>query len=536
VDRGVPLALVIGLLALHALFLFRHAVDSDEAQHLHVIYEWLRGAVPYRDVFDNHTPFFHWLFLPFAWLVGETPDVVLLARLAQIPISFGLLGLLYVLAVRLYDRAVALWTVALALALADWSLKTLEFRPDVLWTLCWFGSLIVLLHTPGWRTFFLAGFLLGTAAMISVKTSFLLAGLGLGWAGAWILSADFRSRYPIGRIAKCGLSGAIGFAIVPSLFLAWFASHHALEAMRYCLFTVNQPESPQVWRVLLACGGMLLAVAVGWTMRCCAGGNRTAVFLTAAFYALLVIGFSPTLKKQTFLPAYPLLILTAVGELRFRRPRRVPWLEGAACAVLLAHQVVEGAPWEDGLADQRELLNDTLALSKTGETLLDLKGETIFRPRPIYLAYVLATTRGMASGRLAKERPEALSMAGTAVVISNGAGLPPEMRKFLKDSYVPAGRGRLRVAGSVLERRAQLGPRVASVNAPAAGDYLLLAGGSIPVRTVSITDPGRQTLEIPDDRPFLLYWKPAWLAGYRPQLQSIPALREPSGKIARSVP
>ena len=32
--------------------------DSDEPQHLHVVWAWTFGLLPYRDVFDNHSPLF----------------------------------------------------------------------------------------------------------------------------------------------------------------------------------------------------------------------------------------------------------------------------------------------------------------------------------------------------------------------------------------------------------------------------------------------------------------------------------------------
>ncbi|MEI9898034.1 MAG: hypothetical protein WDN28_30300 [Chthoniobacter sp.] len=32
--------------------------DSDEPQHLHVVWAWTKGLLPYRDVFDNHAPLF----------------------------------------------------------------------------------------------------------------------------------------------------------------------------------------------------------------------------------------------------------------------------------------------------------------------------------------------------------------------------------------------------------------------------------------------------------------------------------------------
>jgi 4-amino-4-deoxy-L-arabinose transferase-like glycosyltransferase len=510
VSAGWAIAAIAGLLVLRFLFLARHGVDSDETQHLHVIYGWLRGELPYRDQFDNHTPLFAWLFLPFARLAGETPNVVLFARLAQIPLSFGVVALFYGLARRLADRTTALWATAFTLALADWSLKALEFRPDVLWTALWLGALWVLaIAKPGWRSFLPAGLLLGAALMASVKTVFLLAGLGLGWLGAWVLCPEFRQAYTPRRIVECALAGAAGFTVVPAAFLGGFAANGALEAMRYCLFTVNVPESPAVWRSGLFAAGAVVALGLAWRMHRTGGnGMREAVFLAAAFYALLVVGFSPSLKKQTFLPAYPLLILVAVDVLRLARWR--PWIPAAACMGLLVHQFLEAAPWRDGMAAQRELLRAVLAITRPGEPVLDVKGETVFRPRPLYFVFVQATMRGIDQGRLPQPDLKKLAASGTPVAIGGGAGFPDALRKYVKDHYAATRDGLLRVAGGSLDRNGALW----QAELPVAGDYVLLTRRGELVSTVRIPASGVQMLEAGEGR--VLYWKRAWDAGCLP--------------------
>jgi hypothetical protein len=515
-DRALllPRVIVALLLVLRLSAVFLHDFDSDEAQHLHVIHAWARGELPYRDTFDNHTPLFHAVFLPFAVLAGETEHVVALARLALVPASFGVLIVFFGLARRLYGREVAWWALAVVLAFADWSLKAIEFRPDVLWTLLWFAALRFLVAAPGWRSFGAAGLLLGAALMTSVKTTLLLAALGMGWAAAWAVAPAFRQMYPPRRILECAVAGAAGFAVAPALFLGWFASQGALEAMRFCLVEINQPEAPSPARVVLFAVGAAAALAMGWRMR--SQGERAAIFLAAAFYALLVVGFSPSLKKQTFLPAYPLLILAGIGAAQAWKSRRLPWAEAALCAGLLVHQLTESPPWRDGLAGERALLRDVLRLTKPGDCVLDVKGETIFRRRPVYWLYVQAVVRGLESGRLAEEAPARLTRTRTAVVVGSGAGLPDGLRKFVKDHYVPAGGGLLRVAGHVAERGA--------VDLPVAGDYVILAEGVTPAGELPAAQAGRNAIAASPARQ-LVYWKAAWDAGFRPLVSEIRDLR-----------
>jgi hypothetical protein len=108
----VPLVIIGLLLAVRLVAVFRMEVDSDEAQQLHMIYGWLNGELPYRDRFDNHTPLLYLLFLPLAAFAGETSQIVLLARIAELPLSLALLGLIYLIGRQLADREIALWTLA----------------------------------------------------------------------------------------------------------------------------------------------------------------------------------------------------------------------------------------------------------------------------------------------------------------------------------------------------------------------------------------------------------------------------------------
>jgi hypothetical protein len=522
----LPRAVIALFLALRVGFLFRHGVDSDEPQCLHVIYSWLRGEMPYRDCFDNHTPLFAWLFLPLARLAGETPNIVLIARIAQIPLSFGAVALFYLLARRLCDRRVALWATALSLALADWSLKAIEFRPDVLWTVLWFAALLMLARpgTPGWRNFLPAGLLLGAALMASIKTTVLLAGLGLGWASAWLLDPEFRRAYSIPRILECAVAVVCGFIIVPAAFAGWFAMHGAYAAMKYCLFTVNEPGGLSVWRLVIFVAGSLAALAIAIRMRRDGGaGFRIAVFLSAAFYTFLIIGFSPSLKKQTFLPAYPLLLLAGADLLLASRNRWIERAPFAICLGLVIHQIIEDAPWRDGMAEQRALLRDALALTRPNEPILDVKGETVFRKRPIYLVYVLATLRGIETGKL--QAPSTAGLTTTPVVVGGGAGYPDAMRPYIKRHYCLVADGRVRVAAALPQKSASGGNAVLRADFPVAGDYVVLRDGRTPEGIIHADAPGEQALALKDAGAVLLYWKNAWDAGYAPAAREIKRLR-----------
>ena len=198
--------------------------DSDEPQHLHLIYGWLGGELPYRDRFDNHTPLLYLVFLPLAAFAGETPQIVLLARLVELPISLAMLGLIYLIGRRLADREVALWTLATTLAWGDWSLKSIEFRPDVLWSLCWFVVIWILArpHEPPnlRRGFCRACSRHGTLRFDQDDFSRTRAvpGLDGGMASLRRLAVAMPARQAIGSAIVAGA----GFFIVPLILFGWF--------------------------------------------------------------------------------------------------------------------------------------------------------------------------------------------------------------------------------------------------------------------------------------------------------------------------
>ena len=89
--------LLLALIALHVPYAMTLPVDSDEPQHLHVIWAWTQGLLPYRDVFDNHAPLFQVLMTPLFSLFAERADIVPLMRLAMLP--FLLAGLALTVAI-----------------------------------------------------------------------------------------------------------------------------------------------------------------------------------------------------------------------------------------------------------------------------------------------------------------------------------------------------------------------------------------------------------------------------------------------------
>src|SRR5215468_9369002 len=102
-----------GVLILRVVYAWTLRVNSDEPQHLHVVWAWTHGLLPYRDVFDNHTPLFQFLSAPLFALIGERPQILPLMRVATIPWYALALWCTYRIGRALFDARVGAWAAVL---------------------------------------------------------------------------------------------------------------------------------------------------------------------------------------------------------------------------------------------------------------------------------------------------------------------------------------------------------------------------------------------------------------------------------------
>ena len=147
---------------------FRYRIDSDEPQHLHIVWGWTHGMLQYRDVFDNHMPLFHILSVPLLRIVGERADALIAMRLAMLPLFAATVVLTYRIASTSYSRREAIWSTLVALLIPGYLLWSTEFRTDDLWTVLWLLSIAILVSgRPTTLRLFGAGLTLGFAAAVS---------------------------------------------------------------------------------------------------------------------------------------------------------------------------------------------------------------------------------------------------------------------------------------------------------------------------------------------------------------------------------
>lgn len=426
-------------LALRAVAMFRYRFDSDEQQHLHVVWGWTAGLVQYRDLFDNHTPLFHMLAAPLLALVsatmGERADILLWMRAPMLFLFAIVLWATFAIARKLYDARVAVaGTLTLAL-FPPFFLKSLEFRNDNLWIALWMLALVAILR----RRMFLAGVLLGAALAASLKTAVLLAAIAIAIALIWLLRKE-RELHAPGRFVA-------GFVLIPAAVAILFAYLGAWNELVFCNFTFNQKfvaTRPHLW-IGRAAFPFLLAVFVwlAWRFRATADRLRYFLALILGAYTITLAGFWPRISPRDFLPMMPIAAIFAGSALQhFAKPLRAFAITAAVSIVALyyyADRFANNTDWHITMMDQ------ALRLSHPGETIIDYKGETIYRRRPFYYALEVATRTLMARGQVRDTLGEDVIRTRTHVAQADGPMWPPRGRAFLNENFLNL--GRLRASG-----------------------------------------------------------------------------------------
>ncbi len=460
-DRWAVTALLVLQLGLRIGLATRQRFNSDEPQHYHVAWGWSRGLLPYRDLFDNHTPLFHLLASPLVVLFGEHPDVLVWARWAMIPVVAISLAAIYRIGKALFSRRVGAWSAALAGLIPSFLTTSLEFRADVLWVALWLGALATALSGLSDRPrFLLAGLLVGAASAASIKTALLLVAL-LGGAATALALDPHRSGSNYGRKAIFAPSLALAVAgalavLVPIASLLFYLG--VLDDFVRCVVLHNL-RAVSLWsdRLLRAILALLALPLLLLTARRAFDGSprafaRVSLLLATGFYALLLNGFSPIVSRQDWLPLYALgtvflVALTIAVEKRRPAARVARWLLVVAALEVSATVCVD-RPWRDDTRAQRALVADILHLTRPADYVMDVKGEALFRRRAYYPVLETITLARILNGELRDDIADRLVATRTNVVTNDNERFPPAGRDFMLDNYLPV--GALRVAGKLL--------------------------------------------------------------------------------------
>lgn len=451
-ERGAAVIFLAGLLALRVWTALHYRVDSDEPQHLHIVWGWANGLLQYRDLFDNHSPLFQMLCAPLFHALGERADIIVPMRLAMIPLFFLSFWCIYKIGAHLAD-ARAGWIAALLAAFAPtFFFVTTEFRTDDLWTALWLVAVLIISRGEfrGARAFCF-GLTIGAAVATSMKTSLLVTSLALAAFTVLGMQWCFGQRPDFLKITQ-GLALALaGALLVPCALVAFFALKGALPQMYSCVVQHNALPGLGKWRkigfhqfIFPLCVPPLLALA--WLfLRSSAdravATRRAIYFLTAGFYLTLLRSYWPLVTAQDYVPILPVFAVAfapGIVWLGERAARFHPLLRYALPGLLLAFEIFRCyrvcPPQTNDIAPFNQHLGDLLRLVDRDQFIMDPKGETIFRNRPYYYVLEGVTIERIRRGLIPDDLPQTLIRTATNVV--RPRRMTPADYAFIRNNYV----------------------------------------------------------------------------------------------------
>ena len=540
--RGLLLSGFALLLALRVLFAFTLQVDSDEPQHLHVVWAWTQGLLPYRDVFDNHTPLFQLLMAPLLALLGERADIVPLMRLAMIPFYALALWAGWRIGCALWSRRTAALAMLLTALFPFYFVLSAQFRTDDLWSPLWVLSVLVgVTGTPGMRRMALSGLLAGLALAVSLKTTVLLIAAAAALALVLTIWRLGGRHLDAAAMARGALAFVLAAALPLAAFAAFFVAEGAWAQTWYCTVQHNIVPGLGDWsghrlahdlRLSAFPLLLLLATGVSWrTLRRTADPERwlrrSVVLACAVLYVGALVSYWPLVPAQDLLPVTPMLMLGLValverdhGARAASTPRRLlPFWVLLFLLLDLGVILALRPPWRDRAVVQETHLAAVLRLTRPDDDVMDAKGESIYRMRPIYWAFENITQQRMRLGLIPDDVAAGLIRTGTPLV--DDYRMPAGAQAFIDANYLATGIGRLRVAGLLLDAPQAGAPVRFRVNVPQT--YVLVAATGTATGVLDGTEldgprrlaAGTHVLAVSRPGRYALVWAPAMARGLR---------------------
>lgn len=498
-ERRLAFLFIALLFVAKILYSVAYRADSDETQHLHVVWGWANGLLPYGDVFDNHSPLFQFLCSPLLRLLGERADIVIPMRWAMIPLYFLCLWCVYRCGTILFSRRLAVWAAIFTGAYPTFFTKSTEFRTDDLWAPLWLLAILALIQRPLTRRHaFFCGLALGASFATSMKTSALAISLCL--AVLLVLISKALHKAPVQWQRLPGLITAVlaGTVIVPALVVAYFFSKGTLPNLYYCVIQHNLVASFFRLDISKRAGLFILPTVLSvvggyFAVRRATDGARkdrlAVIALTSTALSLMLLLYWPIIEPHDVLPLLPLVSLVAVPGLgavlksggASPAPGLLSFSVPLVACVEIAALLCLTPPRLDALNETTTLISDVLRLTEKQDYVMDAKGESVFRRRAIYPVLEGVTLERFSLGLIKDEIPERL--IATRAPVASILRTPPRARQFIEQNYIPVAY-RVRVLGQMLvtkeEQRA--GDYPFEIAIPA--DYLLVAEKGDLVATV----------------------------------------------------
>jgi Dolichyl-phosphate-mannose-protein mannosyltransferase len=298
--------------------MLHYRFDSDEPQHLHVIWGWVHGFVQYRELFDNHMPLFHIALAPIFGLIGERVSILYWMRFMLLPVYFVAAWCTYRIGTLLFSRRVGAWAVILVGFYPGYHFTSLEFRTDNVWVALWLLCVVVLVSgTLTVPRAIVAGTLLGLCFAVSMKsTLFFISLLAAAVVTLFLVGRDKAGQSWV-HLARCAAAFLTTTLMAPGVIIAFFALEGLWPEFRYCVFDFNvlahaianghhSARFLVISSIAFACVIYATRQVIRATGDPALAFRRGFVLLTCASYLAALYSFWLLRTRQDYLPYHPL--------------------------------------------------------------------------------------------------------------------------------------------------------------------------------------------------------------------------------------
>ncbi|MCX6580240.1 MAG: glycosyltransferase family 39 protein [Candidatus Aminicenantes bacterium] len=461
--RFFILVFILAAFLLRIPLLQERYFDPDEFQHLHSARQLYNGEIPYRDYFDHHTPFMHFILAGLYPIAGENITVLFAARALMLLFTASILFLTFMATKKLYGADAGLFAALILSYTLMFLEKTLEIRPDLGAATFWLASIYFMANgireKSSWRWYLFSGLSMGIAIMFSQKTLFGLPGIFLALA---YLFCHRRGRIEWKQNIIVFPVFIAGLAIPVILTCLFFLAQDGLRQFIQCNFLMNvqwkMKLSPLKYlKQLAGQNPLLLIMGVAGLLVNISNMRRRAdvekglfvpIFCTVSVVAGLFI--IPAPQRQYYLLFLPLLAMyfayiiikcieSAAFTFIFKKPVYAVTL---LAIILIAHPlylVVTRHPQKNHrqLADIRYIM----AATKPSEAVLDgFSGYGFLRPHAYYYYFLHKEMRAMLSEKeLSDDIIKSAAGQNTKVVIYDRhlRALPLKVRQYIEANYAP---------------------------------------------------------------------------------------------------
>jgi hypothetical protein len=307
--------------------------------------------------------------------------------------------------------------------------------------------------------------LLGLAFSVSMKTSLMALSLGLACIGTVVAQRFAGRRIEAKRLVLYAVATLLGMITMPAVVVLFFISLGVGPQMFSCVISHNMlprvtdhlwlMKSATRWLALLPIELFGVWLIWRWRETIALRSRLTLIFLVAAFYYSTFLSLWPLREPQTRLPFYPMMAIVVAPCLLWFADSL---LKGThvfsfilpALIVTAEIALIErgGSPFANNTTHKIGLIANVLNLTEESDYVMDSKGETIYRHRPIYYMLDRITRRRMHRHLIRDDITERLIETRTALVATISR-VPRRDVAFITNNYLPIA-FRLRALGKMV--------------------------------------------------------------------------------------